>query len=67
MNHDREAFHLMRRPRTIGLAALGAAAALALAACGGSSGGGSGGGGSGSSSSAAYNAGITKRGQPVDA
>src|SRR5882757_8789430 len=48
----------MRRPRTIGLAALGAAAALALAACGGSSGGGSG-GGSGTPSSAAYNAGIT--------
>ena len=51
----------MRRRRTIGLAAFGAAAALALAACGGSSGGGgSGSGGSGgSSSNAAFNAGIT--------
>ena len=52
----------MRRRRTIGLAAFGAAAALALAACGGgSSGGSSGSGGSGgSSSNAAFNAGITK-------
>jgi peptide/nickel transport system substrate-binding protein len=49
----------MRRRRTIGLAALGAAAALALAACGGSSGGGSG-SGSGSSSAAGFNAAITK-------
>jgi peptide/nickel transport system substrate-binding protein len=49
----------MRRPRTIGLAALGAAAALALAACGGGSGG-SGGSGSGSSSSATFNAAVTK-------
>ena len=52
----------MRRPRTIGLAALAATAALALAACGGSSGGsGSSGSSSGSSSSAAgFNAAITK-------
>ena len=50
----------MRRPRTIGLAAIGAAAALALAACGGgSSGGGSTSGGS-SSSAAGYNAAVTK-------
>ena len=49
----------MRRPRIIGLAALGAAAALALAACGGGSSGG-GGGGSGSSPSAGFNAAITK-------
>ena len=49
-----EAFHLMRRPRTIGLAAFGVAAVLALAACGG------GGGGSGSSSSAGYDAGLAK-------
>jgi peptide/nickel transport system substrate-binding protein len=49
----------MRRPRTFGLAALGAAAALALAACGGSSGGGGGTGGTGSSSNVSFNAGIT--------
>ncbi len=49
----------MRRRRTLGLAALGAAAALALAACGGSSGSGSGSGGSGSSSSAGFNAAVT--------
>jgi peptide/nickel transport system substrate-binding protein len=51
----------MRRRRTFGFAAFGAAAALALAACssGGSSSSGSGGGGSGSGSSAAFNAGIT--------
>ena len=60
MNHDREAFHLMRRPRTIGLAALGAAAALALAACGGGSSGSGSGGSSSSSSSAGFNAAITK-------
>ena len=51
----------MRKPRTIGLAALGAAAALALAACGGgSSGSGSGSSSSGSSSSAGFNAAVTK-------
>jgi peptide/nickel transport system substrate-binding protein len=48
----------MRRPRTIGLAALGAAAALALAACGGSSGSGSG-SSSSSSSAAGFNAAVT--------
>jgi hypothetical protein len=50
----------MRRRRTSGLAATGAAAILMLAAC--SSGGGNGNGngnGSNSSSSAAYGAGIT--------
>ncbi len=47
----------MRRPRTIGLAALGVAAAFALAACGGSSGSGS--GSSSSSSSAGFNAAVT--------
>lgn len=57
MNFDREAFHLMRRPRTIGLAALGAAAALALAACGGGSSGGS---STSSSSAAGFNAAVTK-------
>ncbi len=57
MNFDREAFHLMRRPRTIGLAALGAAAALALAACGGGSSGGS---SPSSSSAAGFNAAVTK-------
>ncbi len=46
----------MRRPRTIGLAALGVAAAFALAACGGSS---SGSGSSSSSSSAGFNAAVT--------
>jgi peptide/nickel transport system substrate-binding protein len=52
----------MRTPKTMGLAALGAAAALALAACGGSSGGSSGGGsgGSGSTAAAGFNAAITK-------
>jgi peptide/nickel transport system substrate-binding protein len=50
----------MRRRRTIGLAAFGAAAALALAACGGSGGSGGGSGSGGSSSNAAFNAGITK-------
>jgi peptide/nickel transport system substrate-binding protein len=51
----------MRRPRTIGLAALAATAALALAACGGSSGGsGSSGSSSGSSAAAGFNAAITK-------
>jgi peptide/nickel transport system substrate-binding protein len=60
MNHDREAFHLMRRPRTIGLAALGAAAALALAACGGGSSGSGSGGSGGSSSSPTFNAAVTK-------
>ena len=49
----------MKRPRTIGLAALGAAGALALAACGGGSGG-SGSGGSGSSAKAGFNAAITQ-------
>ena len=48
----------MRRPRTIGLAALGVAAAFALAACGGSSSG-SGSGSSSSSSSAGFNAAVT--------
>ncbi len=48
----------MRRPRTIGLAALGAAAALALAACGGSSGSGGSGGSGGSSSAAGFNAAV---------
>ena len=50
-----EAFHLVRKPRTIGLAGSAAAAALALAACTGS-----GGGGPGSSPPAGYNAAITK-------
>ena len=50
----------MRRPRTIGLAALGAVAALALAACGGGSSGSGGGGGGSNSSAPAYNAAVTK-------
>ena len=49
----------MRSPRTIGLAALGAAAALALAACGGGSSG-SGSSGGSSSSSPTFNAAVTK-------
>jgi peptide/nickel transport system substrate-binding protein len=54
--HDhQEAFHLMRRSSTAGLATLAVAATLALAACTGS-----GGGDSGSSSSAGYNAAVTK-------
>jgi peptide/nickel transport system substrate-binding protein len=58
--HDGRPF-LLKRRRTIGLAALGAAAALVLAACGGSSSSsGSGSGGSASSSSAGFNAAITK-------
>jgi peptide/nickel transport system substrate-binding protein len=54
--HDGRPF-VLKRPRTIGLAALGAAAALALAACGGGSSG-SGSGGSGSAS-AGFNAAVT--------
>ena len=50
----------MRRPRTIGLAALGAAAALALAACGGGSSGSGSGGATTSSTAAGFNAAITK-------
>jgi len=49
----------MRRPRTIGLAALGAAAALALAACGGGSSGSGGSSSSSSSSAAGFNAAVT--------
>jgi len=48
----------MRRRKTIGLAAVGAAAALALAACGGSGGGGGGGGGGGTTAKASFNAGV---------
>src|SRR5580693_5215030 len=50
----------MRRPRTIGLAALGAVAALALAACGGGSSGSGSGGSTTSSTAAGFNAAITK-------
>src|SRR5580704_3621567 len=49
----------MRRPRTIGLAALGAVAALALAACGGGSSGSGSGGSTTSSTAAGFNAAIT--------
>ena len=49
----------MRRPRTTGLAALGAVAAFALAACGGSSSSSSGGGSGSGSSSAGFNAAVT--------
>jgi peptide/nickel transport system substrate-binding protein len=59
-NHTRqEAFHLMKRRRTMGLAAFAAVATLALAACGGG-GSSSGGGGGGSSTSAGFNAATTK-------
>ena len=49
----------MRRRRTFGLAAFGAAAALALAACSSGGSSSSSGGGGGSTRRPAYNAGIT--------
>src|SRR5467141_3189714 len=59
----------MKRRRTFGLAAFGAAAAIALAACssGGSSSSSSSSGGGGSPSSSAYNAGITSVVNPSSA
>jgi peptide/nickel transport system substrate-binding protein len=49
----------MRRRRTFGLAAFGAAAALTLAACSSGGSSSSGGGGTGAGSSPAYNTGVT--------